>query len=59
MKPVSAKITFTADIASFYMDKIHYGNLLKYLTDALRENSNREYDFIFENAELRIEEVSR
>ena len=56
MKITEAKITFTADIASYCMDDVvKKGKLLDYLVDALRQNSDREYDFVFSNMELRTE----
>lgn len=56
MKITEAKVTFTADIASYCMDDVvKKGKLLDYLVEAIRSNSAREYDFVYSNLELRID----
>lgn len=55
MKITEAKLVFTVDVSSYCMDDvIRKGKLLNYLTDALRQSADREYDFIWGNAQLEI-----
>lgn len=56
MKITEAKITFTADIASYCMEEVvNKGKLLDYFVEALRQSSDREYSFVFSNMALRTE----